>query len=208
LNSKVSEAEELAALCAHARAELTKAGKSLHDNIGPLLTAAGFRLQLARMDVPDAAHPINEALQILDKAMDQVRTLSQKLHPSPAHRGGLKNALLQVAERYGHSSGREIVVSYAATAKIPAEIAAALHEAASAAVAEAVRHRAARIEISVKGTKGIQLRISDNGRTSGRSRTLSVTERLARQAGLAFVISTGKSTIVSISYAARRIARR
>ncbi len=201
--AKKTEAEELAALCAHARAELTRAGQSLHDDIGPLLTAAGFRLQLARMDVPDAAAPINEALQILDKAMDQVRSLSQKLNPSPAHRGGLKNALLQLAEQHGN-----VAVVYSATAQVPVEIAAALHEAASAAVAEAVRHQATRIDISVTDSRGIRVRISDDGRTPGRLRTLSIAQRLARQAGLALVISTGKSTIVSISYAVRRSTRR
>jgi len=127
---KRNEADELAALCAQARAELTKAGQAMHDDVGPLLTSAGFRLQLARMDVPEAATAINEALQILDQAMDQVRALSQKLNPSPAHRGGLKHALLQLAELDG-----TVTVVYSATAKVPVEIAAALYEAASAAVA-------------------------------------------------------------------------
>jgi signal transduction histidine kinase len=201
--STKTEADDLAALCAQARAELTKAGKALHDDVGPLLTAAGFRLQLARMDVPDAANPINEALQILDKAMDQVRALSQKLHPSPAHRGGLKNALLQLAEQH-----EGIALVYSATTNVPVEIAAALHEAASAAVAEAARQGAERIDISVKGASGIRIRISDNGRTSGRTRALSIVQRIAREAGIVVEISTGKSTIVSISYAARRSASR
>jgi signal transduction histidine kinase len=198
-----SEAEALATLCAQASAELTKAGKALHDDVGPLLTAAGLRLQLARMDAPDAAGPINEALQILDKAMDQVRALSQKLHPSPTYRGGLKNALLQLAEQQAGIS-----VIYSATAKVPVEIAAALYEATSAAVSEAARHGAARIDVSVKGTSGVRIRISDDGRTSGRTRALSIARRLAREAGIIVEISTGKSTIVSISYAVRRSARR
>jgi signal transduction histidine kinase len=140
--------------------------------------------------------------------MDQVRSLSQKLNPSPAHRGGLKNALLQLAEQYSDSDERNVAVMYSATAKVPVEIAAALHEAASAVVAEGARQGAARINISVKGTSGIRLRISDDGRPSGRVRSLSIAQRLAREAGLVVQISTGKSTIVSISYAVRRSTRR
>jgi signal transduction histidine kinase len=200
---KRNEADELAALCAQARAELTKAGQAMHDDVGPLLTSAGFRLQLARMDVPEAATAINEALQILDQAMDQVRALSQKLNPSPAHRGGLKHALLQLAELDG-----TVTVVYSATAKVPVEIAAALYEAASAAVAEAVRQGAARIDISVRGNRGIRVRISDDGRPSGRVRSLSVVQRLAQEAGIVVQTVTGKSTIVSISYAVRRSTRR
>jgi signal transduction histidine kinase len=149
------------------------------------------------MDVPEAATAINEALQILDQAMDQVRALSQKLNPSPAHRGGLKHALLQLAELDG-----TVTVVYSATAKVPVEIAAALYEAASAAVAEAVRQGAAR------GNRGIRVRISDDGRPSGRVRSLSVVQRLAQEAGIVVQTVTGKSTIVSISYAVRRSTRR
>jgi two-component system NarL family sensor kinase len=208
VSSKKSEAEELAALCAQARAELTRAGSVLHDSIGPLLTAAGFKLQLARMDVPDAAGPIDEALQVLDKAMDQIRTLSQKLNPSPAHRGGLKNALLLLAEKHSQSGARNVAVVYSSKVSVPVEIAAALYEAASSVVEEAARRQAARIDISVKGARGIQMRITDDGRTSGRTRALSVARRLAHEAGLGLVVSTGKSTIVSIRYAIRRSTRR
>ena len=208
VSSKKSEAEELAALCAQARAELTRAGSVLHDSIGPLLTAAGFKLQLARMDVPDAAGPIDEALQVLDKAMDQIRTLSQKLNPSPAHRGGLKNALLLLAEKHSQSGERNVAVVYSSKVSVPVEIAAALHEAAASVVEEAARRQAARIDISVKGARGIQMRITDDGRTSGGTRALSVARRLAHEAGLGLVVSTGKSTIVSIRYAIRRSTRR
>jgi len=75
-------------------------------------------------------------------------------------------------------------------------------------VEEAARRQAARIDISVKGARGIQMRITDDGRTSGRTRALSVARRLAHEAGLGLVVSTGKSTIVSIRYAIRRSTRR
>ena len=79
-----------------ARRELRNAGRALHDHAGSLLSAAGFRLQLLRMDFPEAAEAVDEVLVSLDEAMEQVRTLSQALNPSPAAHLGLQGALAQL----------------------------------------------------------------------------------------------------------------
>jgi signal transduction histidine kinase len=63
--------------------ELRQAGKILHDDVAPLLAAAGLRLQILRMDHPSAAAQVNEILATLEGAMDHVRKLSQQLAPSP-----------------------------------------------------------------------------------------------------------------------------
>ncbi len=62
---------------------LRNAGATLHDDVAPLLTAAGFQLQLLRMDHPATATQVNEVLATLEDAMDRVRKLSQQLAPSP-----------------------------------------------------------------------------------------------------------------------------
>jgi len=59
------------------------AGQALHDEIGPLLSAAGLRLQLLRMDFPETAERVREITQALDEVIDRVRALSQVLKPSP-----------------------------------------------------------------------------------------------------------------------------
>jgi signal transduction histidine kinase len=59
------------------------AGKALHDEIGPLLSAAGLRLQLLKMDFPETAGSVREITQTLDEAIDRVRALSRQLNPSP-----------------------------------------------------------------------------------------------------------------------------
>jgi signal transduction histidine kinase len=58
-------------------------GKVLHDEVGPLLSAAGLRLQLLRMDFPDTAERVREVTETLDAAIDQVRALAMNLRPSP-----------------------------------------------------------------------------------------------------------------------------
>ena len=63
--------------------KLEHAGKVLHDDIGPLLSGAGLRLQLLGMDYPDTAERVREVTETLDQAIDRVRELSQELKPSP-----------------------------------------------------------------------------------------------------------------------------
>ncbi len=59
--------------------KLERAGKTLHDDIGPLLSAAGLRLQLIKMDFPETADLVREVTEVLDDAIDRVRAVSQDL---------------------------------------------------------------------------------------------------------------------------------
>jgi signal transduction histidine kinase len=71
------------------------AGQTLHDDIGPLLSAAGLHLQLIATDFPRTAKRMDEVFRILDEAMERVRSLSRELAPrevgsragKPASRG-------------------------------------------------------------------------------------------------------------------------
>lgn len=63
--------------------QLFEVGKTLHDDVAPLLVGAGLQLQLLRMDHPETAPQVNEILATLDDAMERVRKLSQELAPSP-----------------------------------------------------------------------------------------------------------------------------
>src|SRR5579864_3966433 len=87
-----SELEQVAALYVQARAALVRAGRTLHDHVGSSLSAAGVQLQVLRMDLPAAQAQIDETLRILEGALDRIRDLSNDLCPSPAYRGGLKQA--------------------------------------------------------------------------------------------------------------------
>ena len=201
-----SDLDQMAVRYVQARAALVRAGRTLHDHVGSSLSAAGLHLQLLRMDVPQAEARIDEVLRTLEEALKKVRDLSQELCPSPAHRGGLKQALLRLADQHA-SSGCSIGVDYSATAAIPAEIAVALHEAGWAAVEQALQQGAARVSITVRGAGPLVLRVADDGRKPGRARAFSAIRTLAKAQGLTFECKTGKGTIVSICYAIRRPAR-
>jgi signal transduction histidine kinase len=64
--------------------KLERAGKALHDEIGPLLSAAGLRLQLIKMDFPETTDRVREVTEALDEVIDRVRALSQELRPFQA----------------------------------------------------------------------------------------------------------------------------
>ncbi len=192
-----------------AGADRQRAGRVLHDDVGPLLSAAGLRLQLLRMDFPETAEALREAMQALDAAMERVRALSQELNPSPVFRVGLKNALGDLVERYRGQFPGNMVLVFATSSQLPLETAAAMFEAASVAIAEAVEHaEATRIDVSIRGQKTVTLSVKDNGKGRRPSRALAIAALLARHAGLTFDVSTGRVTIVRINYVLRRPSRR
>lgn len=195
----------MAALYIQARTALVRAGRALHDHVGSPLTAAGVQLQLLRMELPEARTRIDETLRILEEALDRVRSLSQDLCPSPAYRGGLKQALLLLADQHA-SRSCHIDIDYSATAVVPGEIAAAIHETAAAVVEKALVQGASQVAITVRGAASLVVRIADDGRKSGRARALSPAGMLAREQGLKFEYTAGNGTIV-IRYAVRRTPR-
>jgi signal transduction histidine kinase len=201
-----SDGEQIAALYVLARTALVRAGRALHDHVGSPLSAAGVQLQLLRMDLPQAKARIDEVLGTLEEALDKVRDVSQELCPSPAYRGGLKQALLRLADQH-NSRSCHIDMDYTASAAVPEEIAVALYEAASSALEQAVQNRAAQVSITARGTRPLVLRIADDGRKSGRTRAMQAIRTLAKAQGLGFAYTTGKGTIVSIRYAVRRPPR-
>lgn len=197
-------ADDLARACVHAQAELRRAGRALHDEIGSLLAVAGVRLQLLRMDVPDLAERTLELGEVLDRAMEAVRALSQDLDSSPVRRLGLKNALLGLAKRYTEARRRQVTVRFTVSGTLAPEVAEVIYQAVSQAVmAAAGRVDVTRIRISAAGTRSVTVRVADDGKPSSDS-SLAMAAMLARHAGLGFETATGKGTIVSIRYAIRR----
>jgi signal transduction histidine kinase len=200
-----SDSEQIAALYIQTRTALVRAGRALHDHVGSPLSAAGVQLQLLRMDLPQAKARIDEVLRTLEEALDKVRDVSQDLCP-PAYRGGLKQALLRLADQH-NSRSCNIDMDYTVSAAVPEEIAAALYEAASSALEQAVQNRAAQVNITARGARPLVLRIADDGRKSGRTQAMQAIRTLAEAQGLGFAYTTGKGTIVSIRYAVRRPPR-
>jgi signal transduction histidine kinase len=197
-----SDAEHLASITFQLQQRLRKASRDLHDEVGPFLSAAGLRLQLLRLDLPEAGQTVQEILELLDGAMERTRAVSRELSLHPTDQIGLKNAFQRLAEQHAW-----LAISYSATAQVPADSASSLYEAALRTVLSAQQAGATRVRIGVTGKSAVRVQVQDNAGMRGRAQALSVMRRLAGQAGLNVHVTTGKSTIVSIHYAHRRPTR-
>jgi signal transduction histidine kinase len=202
------EPQRLANELFETRSVLRAAGRTLHDQVGPLLSAAGIHLELLRSDHPDTTSALQPALQALEQAMECVRGLSRELNPPPAAHLGLKKALSNVVEAQRDFFAGAIRFSYTATVVPPHDAAAAICEAASAALARAASDPSAtRLGVSVRGARNLIVTIGSNGGARWPRAELAALARRARPAGIILDPSTKRGTIVSIRYAPRRPAR-
>jgi signal transduction histidine kinase len=202
------EADQLAGELFATRSKLRAAGRTLHDQVGPLLSAAGIRMGLLRTDHPQAASEIEPALMALEEAMDRVRTLSRDLNPPPGAHLGLKKALLSLAQGHAETFKGSVHFTYTASVEPPDDACAAIYEAAGALMERAVADRSAtRIAISVSGARKLTVKIQSNGRVRWSASLLAGLERRGRPAGIVLEALTKQGTIVSIHYAVRRPPR-
>ena len=207
-SSKADESQRLANELFEARSQLRAAGRALHDQVGPLLSTAGIRMELLRADHPETAPALQPALVALEQAMERVRGLSRGLNPPPADRLGLKKALSSLVEAQRDSFAGAIRFSYVASIAPPPDAAAAVYEAASAALARAAADRSAtRLAVSVRGARNLIVAIESNGRARWPRAELAALARRVRPAGIVLDAPTKRGTIVSIHYAPGRPAR-
>jgi len=176
--------------------------------VGPLLTAAGLRLQLLRMDQPRTADAVAEVLQQLDDAMDEVREVSQTLASSPAYRIGLRSSLEKLIRECWAKFEGTVQMKFSTTVKLEPELAALFYDAIASAIDEAIaRPGSSKVTLSVTGTgRQLTARIQDNGQATRRA-VSGISRVLAEHAGFVFSKATGKGTIVLIRYGLSRPSR-
>jgi signal transduction histidine kinase len=120
----------------------------------------------------------------------------------------LKNALTRLVENVTAQHPEALVqLDYAASATVAEEPACALYEAAAGVIAQSVGpFGAARVKVSVRGSRSVSIRIADTGRARGRLKALQEIRRIASFGGIVVTVSTRRGTIVLIRYALRRSA--
>jgi len=201
----------LAAVVQAQEQEGARVARLLHDEVGQILSAVGLRMDLLRMDVeagsPEVAKRIAESQGILEKAIDQVRSLSQELQPAIVERAGLQIALDRLVSRYREMSSRPIRLLYDSSIQLPAKTAASMYKIAVCALDNAVKHgRGGPIELMVDSEGGGVLEIRDGGggfdveaaRNDPPGLGLPLMGCYADQGGLVLEVnsSPGRSTIV------------
>lgn len=210
-----NESQSLANELFQIQSKLRAAGLGLHDHVGPLLSAAGLRLELLRSDYPETAASLEPVLLALEEAMDRVRALSRELNPPPAAHLGLKKAIWNLVEAQQELFVGDIQYSYSATANLSHDTIAAIYEAAKAVLGRAVSDpSASRIAVMIRGSRNLRVAIESDGRRVRWPRAaMAALNRRALPAGVSLGAITKKGTIVSktgtivtILYAARRPA--
>ena len=97
LESLSQQRHELAQkLIATREATLRHISRELHDEFGQVLTAMGLMLERARRHLPDDAPlrgELREIAEIAQTMLNQVRSLSQTLHPSILEQAGLESTI-------------------------------------------------------------------------------------------------------------------
>jgi len=202
-DSATAQTDELGVRYAKVRALVTRAARALHDDFGPSLAGIGLQLALLKDDCPKSAEYVDGLLNSLNEALERIRALSGELNPSPVDRLGLEAALRQLAER-----DSRIKISYTVTGIFTREIASVLYEITADAIAAAIAAKAAHIDVEVNGESEIAIQVSDDGEKSERIELKRLALALAKNSSIIFQIRSGKSTIVSIIHADRRVAGR
>jgi signal transduction histidine kinase len=212
LASLSDERRELArTLIATRESTLREIARELHDELGQLLTAMGSMLNRAARHVPPESPlrtDLREVGEVAQAALDNVRGLSQTLHPSILEELGLESAITWYLSTVERQLG--VKVSYERQGEVmPVDPTAAIHiyRVLQEAVTNLARHAGVR-EASVQlrfEADTLTLDVQDRGRgivTGGTSRGLGLVamrERAGILGGsIEFMQPTGGGTRVRL----------
>jgi signal transduction histidine kinase len=149
--------------------ESNRVSRLLHDEVGQVLTAVGFMLHVLKLDYktqPDLIERLTEIQTVLDKTVQQVRSLSYDLNPSIVERAGLQMALDRLIGRYREKFAGSIRYLYDSSVRVPLPVGNSWYKIAELALENSIRHASAgRIEVHVKRSqKDLTLEVRDNGK--------------------------------------------
>jgi signal transduction histidine kinase len=157
--------------------------RELHDEFGQVLTAIGSMLHRAGNHMPDGSPPLEELKEvqgIAQSTLNNIRTLSQALHPVLLEEAGLESTLDWYIPTVEHQAG--LTLHYEKTGKpFPVETGAGVHvyRVLQEALNNVSRHSGAR-EAWVRlkfSANSLELEVEDHG-------TGFVAERMQRGIGL------------------------
>jgi two-component system, NarL family, sensor kinase len=150
--------------------ERQRVGRELHTGVGQLLAAIRMQLEVIASQLPDPPVPVLQALGRISTmaadALDQVRSISKRLHPPEWQRLTLEAALRQLWENSGIADRFDGAADIQPLPSEPElEIKTLMYRAAQEALSNLMRHaRASSISLSLRPQDGaVELTIRDNG---------------------------------------------
>jgi len=196
--------------------ERRRIARELHDSIGQYLAALGMGLtQLEKAETSESRETIIECRQLLDRCINETRTLSYLLHPPLLDEVGFVSAATNYVEEFARRSGIEIDISLDLPYRLPADTEVLLFRVLQEALTNIHRHSGssrAKIRAGIdEGTVSLEIRDYGHGiseevlerfRTSGNGVGLGlagVRERLREVDGNLELSSTSDGTILRVS---------
>jgi two-component system, NarL family, sensor histidine kinase DegS len=149
--------------------ESGRVARTLHDEVGQVLSAVGLQLDVLKLDfqdkLPELVDRTREIQRLLDKAMSEVRALSYDLNPAVVERIGLRDALDRLVGRFRQNYAGSIRFLFDSSVRVPLAVGNAWYKITEMALDNAIRHSGAtKIEVHLRPTvKALTLEIKDNG---------------------------------------------
>lgn len=150
--------------------ERQRLGRELHTGIGQALSAVRLQVEVISSQLNSPTASVRQALDhiasLAADALEQVRTISKRLHPPEWQRLTLTEALRQVWELSGIPQRFNASLSMDPLPRDPVfEAKVLLYRAAQEAISNLIRHsRATRVSAALESREyGLILRFQDNG---------------------------------------------
>jgi two-component system sensor histidine kinase UhpB len=141
--------------------------RELHDEIGAVLTTVNLTLEGVRTRVgTDAAERLDESRRVVDRAIEQVRSLSLDLRPASLDLLGLEPALRAYLARQAAHAGLALAFTSSLGAeRLPPALETVCFRVVQEAATNVLRHaRANRLEVDLSRTGGeVRVTIRDDG---------------------------------------------
>ena len=152
----------------HAQDEQSRRiARELHDSVGQYLGALGMSLtQLERANGSKTNETLAECRQLLDRCLNETRTLSHLLHPPMLDEVGFASAARNYVQEFARRSGIEIDLSLDLPTLLPADTELLLFRVLQESLTNIHRHSGsnrAKIRAGIEGEE-LSLEITDYGR--------------------------------------------
>jgi signal transduction histidine kinase len=196
--------------------ERRRIARELHDSIGQYLAALGMSLaQLEKANGSPTPEDLAECRQLLDRCVNETRTLSHLLHPPLLDEVGFASAATGYVEEFARRSGIEINISLDLPYRLPAETEILLFRVLQESLTNIHRHsgstraeiragieaEAVSLEIKDYG-HGISREVLESFKTSGNGVGVGlagIRERMREVSGKLDISSTTDGTILRVS---------
>jgi signal transduction histidine kinase len=146
-------------------AERRKFSRELHDSLGQYLAGAKMNLEIFAAQRKDAS--LAEAVQLLDQAMTETRTISHLLHPPLLDEAGFASAAKWYLEGFAQRSGIEIQTTLPEdVGSLPKPVALGLFRVLQEGLTNIHRHSgSSKAEVSLEILRDrVTLKVRDYGR--------------------------------------------